>query len=173
MKGISCIALTLILAFSLVSGCDKVDTAISDVENCSDGILNNGEREIDCGGSNCQSCPAKMTAMVNGAEWKLSGATIFSQVNPAGNSIFLTGTDSSLNSISLIHTGPFQEGTYTLTSGLYSTPQQNYTSTQGDLIILEWDSEERFISGQFSFDAVNTIGDTIRIQEGYFAFAPY
>ena len=31
------------------------------VDLCNDGILNNGETEIDCGGSNCEPCPAPPT----------------------------------------------------------------------------------------------------------------
>lgn len=31
------------------------------IETCSDGILNNGETEIDCGGPNCAACPAAPT----------------------------------------------------------------------------------------------------------------
>lgn len=48
------LASALILMLAVVSGCLNDDNLIP--ENCYDGILNNGEELIDCGGSICPAC---------------------------------------------------------------------------------------------------------------------
>jgi hypothetical protein len=45
---------TLLLASFVLTGCLNEDNKIP--ENCYDGILNNGEEGIDCGGPNCPLC---------------------------------------------------------------------------------------------------------------------
>ena len=153
------------------TACLKVDTAVSDLPNCEDGLLNNNEREIDCGGPNCSPCPARMTALVNGDAWKLTGANITSQIN--GSSIYLSGMDSAFRTISLIHSGSFAPGTYPLLNGLYSTPLQTFLANEGSLHITEWDTVERFISGYFSFKGFSGPTDSVLVTAGYFSFSPY
>ena len=48
------LASALILMLAVVSGCLNDDNLIP--ENCYDGILNNGEELVDCGGSICPAC---------------------------------------------------------------------------------------------------------------------
>lgn len=166
------IHLAILLFLSLAIGaCNPIDTAISDLPNCEDGILNNGEREIDCGGLNCIPCAARMTADVDGATWDLFGPNITSQIN--GNSIFISGMDSLFRSISLIHTGDFTPGSYPLAGGLFSTSNKTYTATSGSFNISEWDTSERYISGYFSFKAFAGSADSVIVSNGYFSFAPY
>jgi hypothetical protein len=166
------IHLAILLFLSLaIEACNPIDTAISDLPNCEDGILNNGEREIDCGGLNCSPCAAHMTADVDGAPWELFGPNITSQIN--GNSIFISGMDSLFRSISLIHTGDFTPGSYPLAGGLFSTSNKTYTASSGSINISEWDTTERYISGNFSFKAFTGAGDSITVSNGYFSFAPY
>lgn len=49
---------TLIIFSLLVIGCSDDDTPpiVVETATCNDGILNNGETAIDCGGLNCQAC---------------------------------------------------------------------------------------------------------------------
>lgn len=162
------IILFLPLAFA---GCNPIDTAISDLPNCEDGILNNGEREIDCGGKNCNPCAARMTAEIDGAAWRLFGPNITSQIN--GNSIFISGMDSLFRSISLIHTGDFTPGNYPLAGGLFSAGSYTYTASSGSINITVWDTTERYISGYFSFKAFSGSGDSVTISNGIFSFSPY
>ncbi|MFM7079792.1 MAG: DUF6252 family protein [Bacteroidota bacterium] len=163
-----CTSLTIIIC-----SCNGTDTAISTLPNCEDGIRNNGEREIDCGGKSCQPCPAKMDALVDGTPWSLFGSTITSQVNTSSSSIFISGTDSVFRSISLIHAGSFSPGTYNLNGGLYNTPSGSFTTSTGTITISVWDTTERYIEGFFSFTAYGGNGDSVRITNGGFAFAPY
>ncbi len=156
-----------------LSSCIQIDTAFSTLPNCEDGILNNGEREIDCGGVNCDACPARMEALVNGIEWNLFGPNITSQLNTSNNSLFISGMDSVFNSISLIHTGAFQPGTYNLAGGLYNTPGASFTTSNGSITIAIWDSTDRYIEGIFSFTAYAGNGDSVRVTNGRFSFAPY
>lgn len=164
------LAITLFLSLAIL-GCNPIDTAISDLPNCEDGILNNGEREIDCGGLNCIPCIARMTADIDGSSWKLFGPNITSQIN--GNSIFISGTDSLFRSVSLIHTGDFTPGNYPLAGGLFASSNNTYTASSGSINISEWDTTERFIQGYFSFKAFAGSGDSVIISNGYFSFAPY
>lgn len=52
------LASTLIICSLLVIGCSDDDTPpiVVETATCNDGILNNGETAIDCGGPNCQAC---------------------------------------------------------------------------------------------------------------------
>ena len=104
------ILLIIWMCFSLVFvvySCNDTDTAVSTLPNCEDGILNNGEREVDCGGKSCLPCPAVMNATVEGTSWNLFGTTLTSQFNTSNNSMFISGSDSAFRTISLIHTGSF------------------------------------------------------------------
>jgi hypothetical protein len=161
------------MLFLLQVSCNQVDVAVSTLPNCEDGILNNGEREVDCGGSNCDPCPAQMDALIDGDSWSLFGPTVTSQLNTTNNSIFISGTDSLFRSISLIHSGSFQPGTYNLSGGLYSTPSASFTTSNGSISISVWDTTERYIEGYFSFTAYGSGGDSVRITNGQFSFAPY
>ncbi|MBU2929129.1 discoidin domain-containing protein [Winogradskyella psychrotolerans] len=51
------------------------------VDLCNDGILNNGEIDIDCGGPNCDACPNGLNLALNGT------ASASSELNPASNAI--------------------------------------------------------------------------------------
>ncbi|MFM7055164.1 MAG: DUF6252 family protein [Bacteroidota bacterium] len=164
------LAITLFLSL-VFAGCNPIDTAISDLPNCEDGILNNGEREIDCGGKSCSPCAARMNADIDGSPWKLFGPNITSQIN--GNSIFISGMDSLFRSISLIHTGDFAPGSYPLSGGLFSNSANTYTASTGTINISEWDTTERYISGYFSFKAFTGSGDSVTVSNGNFSFAPY
>lgn len=164
------LAITLILSLSAV-GCNPIDTAVSDLPNCEDGILNNGERGIDCGGLNCSPCAAQMTADIDGSPWKLFGPSITSQIN--GNSIFISGMDSLFRSVSLIHTGDFSPGGYQLAGGLFATTSNTYTASSGSISISVWDTTERYVSGYFSFKAYAGSGDSVTVSNGYFSFSPY
>eukprot|EP00750_Incisomonas_marina_P000654 INCI10450.2.p1 GENE.INCI10450.2~~INCI10450.2.p1 ORF type:complete len:3195 (-),score=394.60 INCI10450.2:2128-11712(-) len=42
--------------------------APSPAGTCSDGVLNNGEKEVDCGGQNCRACPTCSDGIFNGLE---------------------------------------------------------------------------------------------------------
>lgn len=62
------LSLVVIAALTLNS-CSSDDggpTIVEPVANCSDGILNNGETAVDCGGPNCSACPEPIATCNDG-----------------------------------------------------------------------------------------------------------
>jgi hypothetical protein len=155
---------------TLLWGCNAVDVAVSDpVPNCFDGIFNQDEVEIDCGGT-CPNCPSKLTAVVNGMNWESAGS-VTTQIN--GNAILISAGNANSN-LSLIYTGPFTTGTYTLTNALYSVTSTNYTANTGSITFTKWDQAEKLIFGTFNFKAfeVTGSGDSVNVTQGKFTFVP-
>ena len=62
------LASTLIICSLLVIGCSDDDTPpiVVETATCNDGILNNGETEVDCGGPNCSACPEEVATCSDG-----------------------------------------------------------------------------------------------------------
>jgi hypothetical protein len=165
-------ALCLTLFISLW-GCNQVDTAISDpVPDCFDGILNQDEVEVDCGGT-CPACQSKLTANINGMNWESAGS-VTSQIN--NNSILISSGNATAN-LSLIYTGPFTVGTFNLSGGLYTinATATNFTANTGIITFTEWDNAEKLVSGTFSFLAFETTGsgDSVNVTQGKFSFVPF
>ncbi|MBK9425397.1 MAG: hypothetical protein IPN54_14910 [Bacteroidetes bacterium] len=78
---------------------------------CSDGIQNQGETGIDCGGP-CAPCPTvgdtSYTAKVDGIVWE---ADVITVSNTPSNKITLIGIDNSTGTrITLTYSGPFATG---------------------------------------------------------------
>lgn len=169
----SVFAMVLALSGMLTPACNKTDVAVSDpVPSCFDSILNQGEIEVDCGGP-CPSCPARMTAKVDGVTWESQGG-VASTVN--GNNILISAGNGS-STISIIYSGPFVNGTFNLTSALYSTnnPVVNYTANTGSVTFIEWSSNPKQVSGFFSFKAfeISGTGDSVVVNNGKFTFVSY
>lgn len=169
------LSIWLLLMPLIYSACNKVDVAISDpVPNCFDGIQNQGEIEVDCGGP-CPTCSARMTATINGILWESQGA-ITTQVN--GNSILINGNNSS-SSLSLIYTGSFVNGTFSLAQGSYQrfSPLTNYTTNTGSITFTEWVWSQPFnlVFGNFNFNAIEVTGtgDSVVVQQGKFSFVTF
>jgi hypothetical protein len=155
--------------------CNQVDTAISDpVPDCYDGILNQGEVEIDCGGP-CSACQPKLTALVSGAYWQSAGS-VTSQINSQGTSILISAGNSNSN-MSLIYTGPFVTGTFNLSGALYTLTSisKNYTANTGTITFTQWDNVQKQVFGTFSFKAFETTGtgDSVVVNQGSFTFVPF
>ena len=54
------------LAFNSCSSDDGGPTIVEPVATCNDGILNNGETAVDCGGPNCDACPEPIATCSDG-----------------------------------------------------------------------------------------------------------
>jgi len=167
------IYLVSLLLLTGLWSCNQVDTAISDpVPDCFDGQLNQGEIETDCGGP-CPACQPKLTAKVNGMNWESAGS-VTSQIN--GNSILISSGNASSN-MSLIYTGPFVTGSFSLSGALYTltAAQVNYTTTTGTVNFTKWDNVEKQVFGTFSFKAFETSGsgDSVNVTQGSFSFVPF
>jgi hypothetical protein len=156
-----------------LTGCNKIDVGISKpFPDCFDGIQNQGEQGIDCGGS-CVPCLGKVSANIDGIPWASDG-NVTSDIN--NNSIIILSANGT-SSLSLIYTGPFVTGTFNLQSALYSVfvPSTNYISNQGTITFSSWDAVANQVSGTFSFTAFESSGsgDTIQVTSGKFDFVPY
>lgn len=165
----------LTLLFIISWGCNQVDTAVSDpVPDCYDGILNQGEFDIDCGGP-CPPCQPKLTAKVNGMNWESQGS-VTSQINGTGTSILISSGNSNSN-MSLIYTGPFVTGTFNLSGALYTitATSTNYTTNTGTITFTQWDNIENQVFGTFSFKAFETngSGDSVMVTNGKFSNVPF
>lgn len=169
------LSLWLLLLPLLFFACNKVDVAISDpVPSCFDGLQNQGEIEIDCGGP-CPSCPARMTATINGIPWESQGG-VSTQAN--SNIIQITGSNSN-SSLSLIYTGSFVNGTFSLAQASYQkfSPLTNYTTNSGSISFTEWVWSQPLnrVSGNFNFKAFEATGtgDSVDVQQGKFSFVTF
>lgn len=156
-------------------GCGQVDTAISDpVPDCYDGILNQGELDTDCGGP-CPACQPSLTANVNGMNWESQGS-VTSQINSQGTSILISSGNSTSN-MSLIYTGPFVTGTFTLSGALYTitASSTNFTTNTGTVTFTQWDNVQKQVFGTFSFKAFETngSGDSVMVTNGKFSNVPF
>jgi hypothetical protein len=167
------ILFSLLISCGIFSSCNQTDIAMSDpVPDCFDGLLNQGEIETDCGGP-CPPCASKLEANVNGMNW-VSAGSVTTQIN--GSAILISAGNAN-SSLSLIHNGPFQAGTYTLSSALYNTvsPYVNYTTNTGTITFTQWDGQNKMIFGTFSFKAFEVSGgtDSVVVNQGKFIFVPY
>jgi len=157
----------------LLAGCNTVDTGVSQAfPNCFDLIQNQGEQGVDCGGP-CLPCEGKVTAKIDGVPWESDGQ-VSSSVN--GNSIIIL-SGNGISNLSLIYTGPFVAGSYSLQSALYTINSSgtNYISNQGSITFTNWDAINNQVSGTFNFMAIEStgVGDTILVTSGIFDFVPY
>jgi hypothetical protein len=171
--GIRFSAVLAVLLSVISAGCNKTDTGVSKpFPDCNDNIQNQGELGIDCGGP-CAPCLAQVTARIDGVPWSSQGQ-VTTIIN--NNSIlFLSGNGTS--SLSFIHSGPFENGTYALQSAIYTinTTQTNYISNQGIITFSDWNESIGQVFGTFSFTAFDATGsgDTIQVTQGQFKFVPY
>ncbi len=162
--------LAVILVFA---SCNTTDTGVSKpFPDCFDGILNQAELGIDCGGP-CAPCPARITAKIDGVPWESAGNVTSSIAS--NNIVIQAGNGTTF--LSFIHQGPFETGTYNLNSASYQIPADNkmYISSQGTITFDPWDDVAHLLSGTFSFTAFESsgIGDTIQVTEGKFEFVTY
>jgi hypothetical protein len=165
--------ITGIFLILLVQACEpEQSTPYVPEETCSDGILNQGETETDCGGP-CPACSSRMSATVNGIPWQAQGNITSSTNN--GSILILSGNGNS--TMSMIHSGPFATGTYTLNSAIYQDlpTLTNYFATTGSITFTVWDTRQNVVSGTFSFTAVNPAdtSDKKVVAGGEFKHVPF
>ncbi|MFO8088008.1 MAG: DUF6252 family protein [Bacteroidales bacterium] len=122
----------ILLATSLLLGlsisfyaCDDDDDDNGDdvAATCNDGIQNQGEEGIDCGGP-CLLCQS-MSAKIDGNTWEADQLTI--QGLLLGSDIYIQGSrkDGSSN-IQLVYKGIWNTGTYELKSAKYKVQGHEY-----------------------------------------------
>ncbi|HEX5002241.1 MAG TPA: DUF6252 family protein [Bacteroidia bacterium] len=141
--------------------------------SCADGILNQGETAIDCGGP-CDPCYPRFSALIDSTDWWSTSRNgfLFSPTE-----IHLYGTDSNYN-LTLIYSGPFAAGT--ISEGpLFRAELRNITgvtflSVSGSITFTTFDTAARTVSGSFTFGATDTSGGgSHQIEKGVFNVISY
>ncbi len=159
----------LLFAIALVTTCDKKDD--NDTNNtpatCDDGILNQGEEGIDCGGP-CPPCVQNiMTAKVNGTYWTASSF----QCQYLPGDFYMEGIETipAITRIRIYHKGDYTTGTFTLdNSSFYTDAGSNmYDCQTGSVTFTEWDVTNKIISGTFTMTASDG-ATTFTITDGVF-----
>ena len=142
--------------------------------SCADGILNQGETGIDCGGP-CGPCFPELKASVGSDPWNSTSRN----ASISGQGVLrIFGTDQ-LTSITLVYSGPFEQGvTYAGTSFVaeYRDGTGNlFTSTGNGMIeFISFDTTARTVSGAFQFEGVNAAtSDKVKVGNGVFNMLSY
>lgn len=163
----------LAIGLTFIQGCATSDSETSKPRaSCEDNIQNQGENGVDCGGP-CNPCPPSLSATVNGSSWQAQG-NINTSIN--GNSIIiLSGNGTS--TLSMIYTGPFTAGTYSLSAATYgiTATAQNFISNDGTITFNSWDYANEQISGTFNFKAFDSSGsgDSVVVSQGNFSYVTF
>ncbi len=143
--------------------------------SCSDGILNQGESGVDCGGP-CPDCfSEKMTAKINGDDF---AANLVAGFLDEGN-IEFQSDQSQERQMFFVAPGTVTTGTYDLVnnvpfSALYGELfEGEYITETGTMEITAHNTDLNQLSGTFEFTAVQyDFGvpvDTVRVTEGIFS----
>ena len=145
------------------------NTGGNGISTCFDGILNNGEIDIDCGGP-CAACAGLLTADIDVLD------IAFVSTNIIGESdlleIKLRALDFNGNVIEIVlpnaGLGLYEMGEFTM--NLFYVDQNNlvYRTVTGSLVITKLDLVEGIISGVFSGTLENESGVKVEILNGVF-----
>ncbi len=142
--------------------------------SCGDGIMNQGETAVDCGGP-CDPCYQRLTASINGTTWNSQSRNAFI-ASPGALRIY--GTNSVKN-ITLNYSGPFVAGTVAtgvqFTGELRDENGNLFSSAPGGSISFStFDTLSHTVSGTYQFLGTNALsgGSTI-VSNGVFNVLEY
>jgi hypothetical protein len=159
-----------------LSGCTNED--LEPKANCKDGIKNQDELGVDCGGPCDETCPASMSAQVNGAGWTAASGNITSAYTAGSSTLNITGSPSAsvFPRIQLVYLGALSPGSHALDpSTAYLPNLSSFIEFQsGTISFTTIDSRNRVLSGGFSFTCADTAaGVTYSVTNGQFDLVPY
>jgi hypothetical protein len=142
-------------------------------ESCADGIMNQGEQAVDCGGP-CDPCYPRMSAELDTSEWFATSRNAFIY---APGCIRIYGTNQQRN-ITLYYSGPFAAGTGSGSQFSGELRDENgivYASSgDGTITFSTFDTTLKIISGIYSFSATDTVsGTSIEVSNGVFNVLQY
>jgi len=154
--------------------CNDEEEDPGPVATCTDGIKNQDEVEIDCGGI-CPACPS-VTCKVDGADWTSDYTSI-----TAGffGSILQIQGGQSLNSSSILvgYMGLQAIGDFPLEDARYTIGGVDYIMNKyvpGRIQFTDYNTSTKKITGTFYFDAKDTLtGNTISVTQGVFTNVDY
>lgn len=155
-------------------GIDCGGTCNDPCPTCADGIMNQDEEAVDCGGQ-CDPCFPRLSAFLNGYYWSSTSRNAF--ISGPGT-IRMYGTDQFQN-ITLFYSGPFQPGN-TITGPQFTGELRDengtlYTSLPGGKIVFTtFDTVAHTVSGSYYFNAKDQVsGITIPVLNGVFTGLSY
>jgi len=162
----------LIFSVVLLTSCKKDEDNEEPEPSCTDGIQNQGETGVDCGGP-CPPCVYNiMTAKIEGFPW--SAASLNFQYVP-GNFWFEGSTGIiPITKIKIVHKGAYAVGVYNLDNESQYVDESNtiYSCTSGTVEFTLFDETNKIIAGTFSFTASDGT-TTVNITEGVFENLQY
>jgi hypothetical protein len=132
---------------------------------CSDGIQNQDETGIDCGGvcpNTCSTGAGIMTAKVDGVNW--AAGTPLSVTNTPATKITAIGINSSAGTrITIIYNGTFATGTVAL-GPTFSLEYRDaagtvYSGITGTITFTQFNTTTHQFSGTFSGQVKNTVAN--------------
>lgn len=161
------IILLFFVAALMFTACQKQNAETDNIPlvavGCDDGIQNQGETDVDCGGP-CAPCTAALTAMVGSDSFAATTVTS----TPGTNTLLISASESAA-SISLIHLGAVALGTFTNDQATYAAQGKNYTSNTATITFTK--VENNAAEGTFSFTGIDfaTGGtDSVVVTNGVF-----
>lgn len=137
---------------------------------CSDGIQNQGETGVDCGGP-CSPCAtASLTATIDGAPFTAT----FIQAQLLSGMLVIQATNGS-KTLSLVHSGALATGTYTLqsVSTNYATSSITCLCTTSSITFTTFNTTTQKVSGTFYFNCTDASSTAHSITSGSFANIGY
>lgn len=142
--------------------------------SCADGIMNQDETAVDCGGQ-CDPCYPGFSAKINNIQWRSTSRNAF--ISGPGT-IRIYGTDQQ-NNITLFYSGAFEKGS-TPSGNLFTGEMRDengnlYSSINGGSITFTtFDTTARKVAGIFSFIGKDTVSNqSTLITSGVFTELQY
>ena len=141
--------------------------------SCADGIMNQGETAVDCGGP-CDPCYPRLSAKIDGVVWSATSRNAFIS---APGTIRIYGTNQQSN-FTLYYSGGFQSGTSPAGTDFkaeYRDQNGNlYISSNGSISFSSFDTVSKSVSGIYQFMAIDTVsGAQLNITSGVFTHINY
>lgn len=134
-------------------------------ETCDDGIKNQDETGVDCGGS-CPVCIGKMTAIINGDSFTSYNGVL---AYDTSQSLYISASDQQGRSISIfLQQGQYGQGIYPLQQFQYHDGTNMYSFLQsGSINFTEFNQTTQILNAEF-FAVVSKFNpnDTVRITDG-------
>jgi hypothetical protein len=134
---------------------------------CDDCIKNQGETGVDCGGPCPVTCAARMNCFIDGVDWIATNANAIKQIS---NFRVKGATPTTILEVILL-TGNPSVGNYSLTigNGTFTEPGDMFTINGGSLSFCSFDTINRLVSGSFSFTCSSFVSSNVKtISEGKF-----
>lgn len=159
--------LLLFVIFSLVVTISSCEKTVEKVVNCTNGIKDNDEKEIDCGGS-CDPCPDPATLTCNINSYSFEGVSSQTYAGRLGPSLRVYSYSYSsgylkfmfiphdVNVPTQLSTGDFIYNGESYVMG--QNAQQVYDT--GTVVITSIDTLRHIMSGTFGFSARRTTGSS-------------